>query len=265
MKWTIGKKLAMAFTCIILLVILVTVATNYFGLQVVFNANEVVELKFPSLKALDHMKILLYEKRIIYERYFFTNDKMHLEQLKSIQDEYGKNLLVYLSHPLDESEWQLINKFDPLVKNYSNRLDDAVSYFNSNPDNLEGTMRLFAEADLVFDKDIIPTIELLHEFKNNETDKMVNDIRNSSKIIIWVVSIPFIFVIIASALLSFFLSRNMSRAIISLTEAADAISLGDFSKAVTATTKDEIGDLAQAVERMRVSLQKALERLKKRK
>ncbi|MBL7092620.1 HAMP domain-containing protein [candidate division KSB1 bacterium] len=126
-------------------------------------------------------------------------------------------------------------------------------------------MRLFAEADLVFDKDIIPTIELLHEFKNNETDKMVNDIRNSSKIIIWVVSIPFIFVIIASALLSFFLSRNMSRAIISLTEAADAISLGDFSKAVTATTKDEIGDLAQAVERMRVSLQKALERLKKRK
>ena len=50
-----------------------------------------------------------------------------------------------------------------------------------------------------------------------------------------------------------------------LTETADAISLGDLSKTVIVNTNDEIGELAQSIERMRLSLQKAMARLRKRK
>ncbi len=49
-----------------------------------------------------------------------------------------------------------------------------------------------------------------------------------------------------------------------LVKAADAISLGDLSQSVRPEANDEVGDLAQALERMRLSLDAAMERLRKR-
>ncbi len=50
-----------------------------------------------------------------------------------------------------------------------------------------------------------------------------------------------------------------------LLRAADNISAGDLTKPVQAEANDEIGDLAAALERMRVSLSAALDRLRRRK
>ncbi|MCY1701842.1 HAMP domain-containing protein [Deinococcus sp. SL84] len=50
-----------------------------------------------------------------------------------------------------------------------------------------------------------------------------------------------------------------------LVRAADAISSGDLSQPVQAESNDEVGDLAQALERMRLSLSAAMDRLRKRK
>lgn len=50
-----------------------------------------------------------------------------------------------------------------------------------------------------------------------------------------------------------------------LVEVADAISLGDLTRPVKMERNDEIGDLAQALERMRLSLEAAMDRLRRRK
>ena len=50
-----------------------------------------------------------------------------------------------------------------------------------------------------------------------------------------------------------------------LVEVADAISLGDLTRPVRMERNDEIGDLAQALERMRLSLEAAMDRLRRRK
>ena len=50
-----------------------------------------------------------------------------------------------------------------------------------------------------------------------------------------------------------------------LVKAADSISLGDLTRPVKSTTNDELGDLAQALERMRLSLEAAMDRLRRRK
>lgn len=64
-------------------------------------------------------------------------------------------------------------------------------------------------------------------------------------------------------------TRRATQAILSpiqrLVRAADAISAGDLSQPVQAEANDEVGDLAQALERMRLSLSAAMERLRKRK
>ncbi|GHG07586.1 HAMP domain-containing protein [Deinococcus piscis] len=64
-------------------------------------------------------------------------------------------------------------------------------------------------------------------------------------------------------------ARRAAQALLSpvqrLVRAADAISSGDLSQPVRAEANDELGDLAQALERMRLSLSAAMDRLRRRK
>ena len=59
-------------------------------------------------------------------------------------------------------------------------------------------------------------------------------------------------------------ARRVVAPIERLVKAADAISLGQLDTPVTAERNDEIGDLAQALERMRLSLEAAMSRLRRR-
>lgn len=60
-------------------------------------------------------------------------------------------------------------------------------------------------------------------------------------------------------------ARRITGPLERLVEVADAISLGDLTRPVRMERNDEIGDLAQALERMRLSLEAAMDRLRRRK
>ena len=59
-------------------------------------------------------------------------------------------------------------------------------------------------------------------------------------------------------------ARRIVEPIERLVRAADAISLGNLGQSVRPESNDEVGDLAQALQRMRLSLDAAMERLRKR-
>ncbi|MBB5233486.1 HAMP domain-containing protein [Deinococcus budaensis] len=69
----------------------------------------------------------------------------------------------------------------------------------------------------------------------------------------------------AAAALTLRTTRRIVQPIENLVKAAEAISMGDLSRPVQVGRNDEIGDLAQALERMRLSLESAMERLRRRK
>ncbi|WP_102126183.1 HAMP domain-containing protein [Deinococcus planocerae] len=60
-------------------------------------------------------------------------------------------------------------------------------------------------------------------------------------------------------------ARRVVQPIERLVKVADAISMGDLTRPVQAGRNDEIGDLSQALERMRLSLEAAMDRLRRRK
>ncbi|MDB5044509.1 MAG: histidine kinase [Deinococcus sp.] len=60
-------------------------------------------------------------------------------------------------------------------------------------------------------------------------------------------------------------ARRVVQPIERLVAVADAMSMGDLTRPVQADRNDEIGDLAQALERMRLSLEAAMDRLRRRK
>ncbi len=64
--------------------------------------------------------------------------------------------------------------------------------------------------------------------------------------------------------IAFYLSQLLTKPILQLTEAANRISLGELDEPIVVTTGDEIGELGESLERMRISLKQAIERLRSR-
>jgi len=64
-----------------------------------------------------------------------------------------------------------------------------------------------------------------------------------------------------SLLLSQVISRAISRPIVQLTDMATTISLGELEAKVDLSSRGEVGELAQALERMRTSLKMTIDRL----
>ena len=59
-------------------------------------------------------------------------------------------------------------------------------------------------------------------------------------------------------------ARRLTSNVLTLTQKADEISRGDLAEPVSLRSNDELDDLSAALERMRVSMSGALERLRRR-
>jgi HAMP domain-containing protein len=67
--------------------------------------------------------------------------------------------------------------------------------------------------------------------------------------------------VVIGAAVSILLARGIIRPILTLTSVADRISMGDLDTPIGVDTRDEIGDLARSLGRMRASLKAAMVRL----
>jgi HAMP domain-containing protein len=67
--------------------------------------------------------------------------------------------------------------------------------------------------------------------------------------------------LVAGVAVAIFIARGIVRPILRLREVADKISMGDLEAPVPVETRDEIGDLARSLGRMRASLKAAMVRL----
>lgn len=97
----------------------------------------------------------------------------------------------------------------------------------------------------------------------------VGIIDSQSQRILWNILLLSILATLIGLGIASLLARQAAQRIVQpisdLVKAADSISLGDLTRPVKSTTNDELGDLAQALERMRLSLEAAMDRLRRRK
>ncbi|MCI0470390.1 MAG: MCP four helix bundle domain-containing protein [Candidatus Aminicenantes bacterium] len=92
-----------------------------------------------------------------------------------------------------------------------------------------------------------------------ELSGMRNDVKSSQSRGLLITIIIAVIAMFTGILLAVVFGRSITRPITHLTAAADGISKGDISRAVTRESADEIGDLAEAFERMRISLKVMIE------
>ncbi|MBI4850665.1 MAG: HAMP domain-containing protein [Acidobacteria bacterium] len=84
-----------------------------------------------------------------------------------------------------------------------------------------------------------------------------------NKVLLIIVLIVLVFILGAIGV-AIFAAQKLTKPIIELTEASNNISLGKLDESIQIKSDDEIGQLAEALERMRISLKQALDRLRSR-
>lgn len=119
------------------------------------------------------------------------------------------------------------------------------------PINLEGLPFLLMSTAYI--DEFTAKTEYLKEYANNKTA----EIRNINVGVLLIVII-----IIGLCILIY--GYRLTRSIQYLTEAADRISVGDLEAEIDIKSKDEIGNLADAISRMQDSLRFSIERLRRR-
>jgi methyl-accepting chemotaxis protein len=77
------------------------------------------------------------------------------------------------------------------------------------------------------------------------------------------ITLLFVTVVLVS-LIAFMSAKTIVKPIMTLTDVAERMSLGDLNMQINIPSKDEIGLLAQAIKRMQISLRLAMERLRKK-
>ncbi len=116
------------------------------------------------------------------------------------------------------------------------------------------------------EKSVRPTYDTIMNILANENESyksefsiMRQDVKSSQSNGLLIIIIIAVIAMITGIILSIVYGRIITRPIVNLTNSAENISKGDISKPVIKETDDEIGELAEAFERMRVSLKVMIE------
>jgi len=263
MKWTIRKKLSWSFAVILAFLVISTLISVILSTTVRKTSEDIADNQFPTMKQLDQLTIMLYQKRIVYDQYFPTKSRRHVEKIDELQNEFDEIFQEYQKN-VSQRNQVLLEKLIPEIEEYNKKLAETIEYSRNYPDNVVGMLKQIAIADNYFEQNVSPLIEEMQVNQKGATDekvdKLQSDLVNSDLITIIVGLIA----VILGSIFAAALGKGISKPVVELTKAADAISMGKIDTAIEVETKDEINELAQAIERMRKSLKKAMERLAKK-
>ncbi|MCD4817357.1 MAG: HAMP domain-containing protein [Candidatus Cloacimonetes bacterium] len=253
MKSSIGKKMTKSFAAILFFVVVALVAVLVTSNMALAKSKVLAEESFPAMQKMDHLKLSIYGRRVVYDQFFLTKKPIILKEIKKMDADIQQQI----------KDIKIDKEFMPLFTQYNKKFDELVVFIKENPGNLNSAMKKVAIADKYFDEKLLPTLNKSQTQKQDETDSLVKQIvsvlKNSQLIFIAIG----IVILVLGFLLSGRLSKMLTTSIISLTKATDKISMGNFDTVIDVKTGDEIEDLANAIDRMKKSLQKAMERLMK--
>jgi len=260
MKSSIGKKMTMSFSVILFFVVVALVMVMVTSNNTLSKSKELAKNTFPTMMKMDNLKLSIYNRRVIYDQYFLSKKPQILKNIKKLDAEIQKNMTSIKS----DKNLKIDAKFSKYFDEYNKKFDKLVVFIKKYPENLSSAMRKVAVADKYFDTNLVPIINGMLDQKQTQTDALVGQIQSSLK----KSQIIFLIIGVIAVVLGFILSGRLAKmltvSIKSLTKAADQISMGDFDTKIDVKTGDEIEELANSIDRMKRSLQKAMERLMNR-
>ncbi|MFN2144755.1 MAG: HAMP domain-containing protein [Anaerolineales bacterium] len=209
----------------------------------------------------------LEDERIAIGQYPLTGSEDLLTRIADAQNIYDENWQI-VTRVFGSEQPELLSDIEESRATYVEYLNEIISEYQSNPDENDSA-GILRDAINYYLQNLGPKIADLSE---PAVQKLVNQVETEraranqlaifSRIALgFSVVVGILVVVLVIAVVIF--SRRMLLAIQSIVDAANDISRGDMDVPIDVEQGGEIGELAQAIDRMRTSLRAAIERLRR--
>jgi nitrogen fixation/metabolism regulation signal transduction histidine kinase len=259
MRITIGTRLALGF-----LVMLLLVAAT--GLGSILAVGRLADLtvvlggESDNVRRLTDIRVGVAEADAVLERAMTTGSEEDIAAAESRQSQLQEEVTAYLDSRGGAGANEMLQRLETAQQVLDRTFE---TYLEAATLSLDMGAEAFSQRQLIA---VDPYLSLLTEVESDAAQRMssaLEEIRKAeSSLLLMMIGFTFIAAIVGGAL-AVGITRSVTVPIGQLVETADKISVGDLDAAMAVHSQDEIGELADSMERMRISMKAAIERLRK--
>jgi HAMP domain-containing protein len=258
------------YIIIFAVVVLGLVGLNYFTNT---TLNDTMELTIDLttlqevVQSIETIRDALEEERIAIGQYPLSGNAALLDRIDAAQQEYDQAWARVVANR-GESMAVQIEEIETARATYIDLLEEVKTEYQSNPSDNRASQKLstainyyLQNLDPKISNLADPEIALLNEKVAIQSTRSLDLLRATQGATLLGIIISGVALVMT--ILTVFAMGRMVRAIDTIVSAANAISRGDLDIPIDVEQRGEIGDMAQAIERMRTSLKAAIERLRR--
>lgn len=265
-RFTIGRRIGVGFAIFIFLTVVAFVLTVVTLNDSRRRTDTVVGQVTPSVAELKELNLLLQRSQTDISKWYYNksfNDVNFREDIKNIlTKEYPaskQRLLEYAALWSEQEKAQLkviFIRIERLFNTYQNEIINTLNSIDAYNDvNIYWMARLPYEESEVSIVEIYKSLDVLIKLKKTVAENETKDMLDSFSFLKLFVQLLGIALMIGGVLIAFFTTRSITRPIQTLKKMLLSMGLGILPKERIAATRDEIGEMGNALNDLIRSMQ----------
>ena len=256
-KMTIGKKILLAFSAVIALLITMTIITYTQFKSVDDGYSEAIAERSTKIKLATEILSLTDKEIISLRGYLVSGNEEEIKDLYAAKDEIKIKMEEMSAITTAQEAKQLIEKIVQAENDYMVAAEKMIA--SQQQGNMETALQIMNVDGKQTRKNLSTAINELIDYQQRELDKASVVLSQKTGETINVVLVISIASIVISIVIAFVISRMISKPVITLTEAVEKIANGDLTgEEITIRNRDEIGQLATGFNTMSRNLKTLL-------
>lgn len=261
-KLSIARKIGLGFGIVLLLLFTVAVVGVVSLNKTRTATKELIEIQRVT-EALDRSAEYMLLERMKISQYISTGDDIHVVDAESLRRNQQVEWKFVRAHSVAQVP-DMIENIDRVHTTYEGLLDKIVTTYKENPKNSRAVFVQLNDTDQFYTHIVAPADRQLRKWNEANLAKIRESVSRLFFTALVVVTVSGALAIIIAVFAASIISLSIIRAVTHLSTVADSISRGDLEVPIEVKTGDELETLGESIERMRASLQAAIERLRVR-
>lgn len=263
-KNSIGKKLGLAFTFIILLFSVKTFYTIY-SLQKLFTFTEIIyEHPLPVSNSVLKVKVNSLKMYILMRDIVRAKDKPERNKYLQLIDEYEadafQNLKIISERFLGDKN--KVKEVNQLLLEWKKGRNEIIAYLEKG--DIQRGYLIVREDEVKYLEKINKYLDEILNFAENKALTLYNEADEKEKTTIRAAYLILLFIILFSIFIGFLIIKAITSPIKYLTDTAQKISAGNLDIPLSITSSDEIGQLSNSFSNMTETLKSMIQTEKER-
>jgi GAF domain-containing protein/CHASE3 domain sensor protein len=264
MKWTVGRRLMVAFFLLAVLMAAIGAFSLYNLRQLNASTEEILREHQPSLTDMATIESSALFHSLKVDQYVTTGNRAHLRAVEDLRNRVEASLADLEARAHSPEDRQLVQKIREAYETYVSLSDELQTFYQLHPDDtasIEGRqMRVAA----LLENSLLANADALYEAKQSEAQDLIRANRDLYLTYVRITVISSLVLTILAIGLSIFISRSIIVPIGQLVGVTQRITGGDLTARSQVETGDEIGTLAGTFNAMAAQLQEVIGTLEQR-